>query len=1004
MDRVLPTLGRGLRSVLIACAVVLLGVMVFGRAVARFLLDLAWYEALRVDSVFWTTLRAKALLFCAFFVVFAVLAGANLRIADSLAPRYLPAYVHPLVERFHHFAGYRRRRYPYIAAAVLGALLAAPAVGQWQHWMLFRHHQPFGLSDEQFHVDIGFYVFRLPFLAFVVDWLLLATLLVLVLTVVAHVLNGSVVFTGSVPCVSRQMSAHVAVLLGALALLKGADYWVARYETTNVSRGIVQGPTYAVVHGELPALLLLTAVSVVVAALFFAAARTRVWRVPVIGSVIWLVLALLAGIAYPALVQSLVVRPNQRSHEAPFIANNVYATRQAMGIDMIPTVEVDVGPLSARDITADQRSLENIRLLRPTSFRSQFEREQGLNAGFAINTVDVDRYELDGRPEQVLVAARELDLDGAPNSSWQGRHLISTHGCGLVMAPASKARADGQPDYRPVELVRPELYFSPAMSGYAIVGTEQPERTCATDTSSYLGLHGVPLSSVWRRGVAALAFMDYNILGSGAITSGSQLLWMRGVTDRVSKLAPFLTFDGDPYPVAVSGGVKWVVDAYTSTDRYPAAEAVGTDVQLSEQSGIPRSANYVRNSVKAVVDAYHGTTVFYVMGASPADPSGGDPIIGAWRAAFPALFRDADEMPAALKEHLRYPEDLFRVQTSVYSKYQLDPEAFFDRDGAWSVAQNPDAPVTISLATAVGDSRSRDANDFLSEPATGRFAPYYTLWSDPGGRERFVLFRPFVPFSADDRRTELQAYMTASGDFDDYGTLRAYVITNPTLPFGPQKVASDISTDPAISTQITLLSRSDSAVVAFGDLQLVPVGEGLLWARPIYTVSVTPSGVAATHYRFMIMYDNGRASYAPTIGGAVQQLFPLFAGDIGELVLSADDATALDGALGTVDPSDPLRTGAGEAGRDGRDSDVEQGTGSVPSGPRPGVVDPALLVDMSAAELIALAEDRFAEADRALERRDLGTYQAKVDEAAALVAAAGLLLDDAVAGASATSS
>lgn len=990
-------LGSGGRAALIALAAVVLFVVVFGRAIAGFALDAMWFDGLAMGSVFWTTLRAKVLLFVGFFAVFAVLAGANLAIADKLAPGYFPANVHPLVERFHRVAGYRSRLYRYLGAAFLGVLLAGPAVGQWQNWLLFRHHQRFGISDEQFHVDIGFYVFRLPFLGFVVDWLLLTMVVVLVITVLTHVLNGSVVFASSAPTASRAMGAHVAVLLGALALLKGADYWLARYEATNVSRGIVQGPTYAVVNGQLPALLLLTVVSVVVAGLYFVAARTRSWRLPLIGSAVWLVLALLAGVAYPAVVQSLVVRPNQRSREAPFIAHNVYATRRAMNIDAVRTIEVEVGPLAARDIVADQRPLENIRLLNPLLFRSQFEREQGLDAGFAIDDLDVDRYVLDEQREQVLIAARELDLDGAPNRSWQGRHLIYTRGCGLVMASASKVRADGQPDYRPVDLDRPELYFSPVMTGYAVVGTEQRERACAATAEDYTGDAGIALSSAWRRGAVALAFMDYNIVGSGAINRDSQLLWVRGVTDRVVKLAPFLTVDGDPYPVIVDGRVLWVVDAYTSTSRYPAAEAVGNDVELSPQTGIPRSANYVRNSVKAVVDAYDGSTVLYVMGASPADPSGRDPIIGAWREAFPALFRDADEMPADLKDHLRYPEDLFRVQTSVYSKYQLDPEAFFDRDGAWSVAQNPDAPAAITTATAtIDETRSRDANDFLSEPATGRFVPYYTLLANPAGEEEFVLFRPFVPFSADDRRTELQAYMTASGDFADYGTLRAYVIGNPTLPFGPQKVASDIGTDPAISTQLTLLTRTGSTT-AFGDLQLIPVGHGLLYARPIYTVMTTPSGAVATHYRFMIVYDNGRASYAPTIAGAVRALFPLFDGDIGEIVPSASgiEGTPLD-PLDPLDPSGPL----GQQPTDPFGS-LDDSEGTVAPGPRPGVVDgtDVRFAELSAAELIALAEERFAEANQALTDGDLATYQAKVDEAASLVAAAGLLLDAEVAGA-----
>ena len=292
--------------------------------------------------------------------------------------------------------------------------------------------------------------------------------------------------------------------------------------------------------------------------------------------------------------------------------------------------------------------------------------------------------------EQVLIAARELDLESAGNRSWQGRHLINTRGCGLVMAPASRVRSNGQPDYEDVEVDRPELYFSPALEGYAIVGTEETERSCGgAEDAPYEGGAGVRMSSFLRRAAFGLAFLDYNIVGSGAIDGDSQMLWVRNIHDRLEKLAPFLSFDGDPYPAVVSGRVVWLIDAYTSTARYPYAEAVGNDVRLTQETGIPRDANYVRNSVKAVVDAYDGSVTLYVVD----DGDEPEPIIRAWMSAFPELFTPFDEMPPELREHVRYPEDLFRVQTNVYSKYQAiyesDPQAFFEREGAWSVAQAP---------------------------------------------------------------------------------------------------------------------------------------------------------------------------------------------------------------------------------------------------------------------------------------------------------------------------
>ena len=430
------------------------------------------------------------------------------------------------------------------------------------------------------------------------------------ITVLVHVLNGGVMFVSPIPTLSAGARGHIAVLLAVLAALKAADYWVRRYETTNERRGFVQGATYSVVHAQLPALLLLSVVAVVTAALYLSMLRTESWRLPLISSAIWLVLAVLAGYVYPAAVQGLVVNPNQKAREAPFIERNVFATREAMGLTDVDvaTQPISFEPVSAASIveSGDLQPLVDVRLLNPAEFESRFQIDGGGEAGLTIDDVDVDRYELDGEVRQVLISARELDLDGVPNRSWQGRHLINTRGCGILMAPAGRVRASGFPAYQNVELIRPELYFSPSLSGYAVAGTEESERPCGDDNPSYTGESGVAMSSFVRRLAFGLAFMDYNVVASGAIDADSQMLWVRNVRDRVEKLAPFLSFDGDPYPVVIDGTVQWVVDGYTSTSRYPYAEAVGDDIALSMDSGIPRDANYVRNSVKAVVDAYDG--------------------------------------------------------------------------------------------------------------------------------------------------------------------------------------------------------------------------------------------------------------------------------------------------------------------------------------------------------------------------------------------------------------
>ena len=361
-----------------------------------------------------------------------------------------------------------------------------------------------------------------------------------------------------------------------LAALKAADYWVNRYELTNERRGFVQGATYAVVNAQLPALMLLMLIALLTGGLFLATLRGMSWRLPLIASGLWLVVLVAGALVYPAVVQSLVVNPNQQSREAPFITRNVLATRAAMGIplDQVEKRDVSFDGLTSEEVAADLEPLRNVRLLNPTDMLSRFSIDQGQEAGLKIVDLDVDRYDVDGERQQVLITARELDVDGSPNRSWQGRHLINTHGCGLIMAPVGRVReSNRQPDYQTVPLDQPELYFSPSLGSYAVAATSEGERACSDDEGAYTGTAGVEMSSFVRRAAFALAFLDYNVLGSGAIEDDSQMLWVRNVRDRLTKLAPFLSYDGDPYPVAVDGRVKWVVDAYTSTSRYPVRPA-----------------------------------------------------------------------------------------------------------------------------------------------------------------------------------------------------------------------------------------------------------------------------------------------------------------------------------------------------------------------------------------------------------------------------------------------
>ncbi len=946
------------RGVIIAFGVLLLFVLVFGRAIARFYVDYLWHESLGREDVFWGVLQAKVTLFAVFFGVFAVIAGLNLWIADRVAPVSFPANVHPYVERFHDVFGHRLRLVRYGIAFVFALLLALPAVALWQDWLLFRNAREFGIADAQFGADVGFYIFQLPFLAFALNWLYASLIVVLLLTAAAHILNGGVVFVSPVPVVRQATKAHLAVLLAVLAVVKAGDYWLDRYAITNTERGIVQGATYSVVNAQLPAIMLLILIALLTAGLYLSVVRSGSFRLPLIASALWLIVAIIGGLIYPAFVQALVVNPNQEVREAPYIDRNVTATRQALGLTEVDVRSVDFTPISTDQLEENLAPLENVRLLNPAQMKTRFVIDRAEVAGLTIDDLDIDRYPLDGDdPQEVLIAARELALGGVTNKSWQGLHLINTRGCGLVLAPAGRVLANQRPDYRTVELERPELYFSPTLSGYGIANSDSSEREC-DEPHSYEGTNGVEMNSFTRRAAFALAFLDYNVLGSGAINPDSQMLWVRGVNDRLSKLAPFLSYDADPYPVAIDGRAVWVTDAYTTSSRYPYGQRIGS-VQRSPESGLADNDNYVRNSVKAVVDAYSGEATFYVVDEQ-------DPILRAWRGAFPDLFTPLSEMPEELQQHLRYPEDLFRIQTDIYSKYRIDAELFFQRDGnAWSVAQAPStqpSQAVVAAGAVVADAATTAAEStFATESSANRFSPYYTMFNTaPAGdplEENFVMFRPFVPFSTNDERTELQAYMTASSDPGSYGRLTTYVVgdANGKLPDGPLRVAGNAESTEDISRRISVDNLGEGGTqVAFGDQQVVPVAGGLMYVRPYYVTvpqNAADAGVV-TEYRAVIVTYNDRSVLEPTLGEALARLFPGFRGDLGEEITS---------------PTEP------------------NGTDPDPSPTDPGTTDPGSGSTNDPAELLAQADALFVEADEALAAGDLGLYQEKITEARNLI-------------------
>ena len=944
------------RTFLIVAVVAVFVLLTSLRGIARFYTDYLWYDSLDQGGVWRGVLGAKAALAGLFIVVFFVLAWVNLQIADRIAPPYrLSGPEDELLERYHDLVS---DRVVWVRATVAGvlALIAGSGVSaEWNSWILFTNGGDFGVEDPQFGMDVGFYVFRLPFLSFVIDWLFAALLIILIITTVAHYLNGGIRVQPPSPRVTPQVKAHLSVLLAALALIKAADYWLQRFELTVSSRGVVDGATYTDVNAQLPVLNLLVLISLAGAVLFIANIFRRGWTLPVLAVGLWMFVAVVAGGIYPQYVQSFQVRPNESAKERPFIERNIDATLAALDLRDVtvqrftPATDPDAVSLAGAEPT-----IRNIRLWDPSpSLAGQtFEQLQRIRNYYGINDIDVDRYEIDGEMTQVNIGARTINESGIPGESWEAAHLAYTHGYGVVLAP-SNASQGTEPDFLvggvPPEIApevaasgfrldQPGIYFGEDLSGYVVVGTNRDEIDYQdeddTQVTAYEGADGVPAGSLGRRLAFALRFGDINPLISDFMSDSSKVIFQRDVVDRVEALAPFLNADADPYPVVVDGRVTWVVDLYTTTSRYPYAQQADTD-QLTERSGLDHDFNYVRNSVKATVDAYEGTVTLYVVDDE-------DPIIRAYEDAFPDLFTPGDDMPRDLREHVRYPEDLFRIQTAAYGRYHLtDPDDFFNQDDAWRVARDP-GTAGADPTTDVTD----EAGQPTGEQLAARIAPYYQLLQLPqeeGGElsseAEMVLMRPFVPFSEDDRTQLLSAFMAARMDGDNYGDLMVYAMPSVDRPDGPGIASATIGADETVSELENLLGRGGSEV-RYGNMLLVPIDDALLYVQPFYVVSAGESRQLPQLQRVIAVFDD-------------------------DVVIEDTLAEALTLLFGE------------EAATQERPDEPPPGAGGEPD--EPGTTSGT--VSEQAAVLLDEANDLFAEADAALEGGDIGEYQDKTEEA-----------------------
>jgi uncharacterized membrane protein (UPF0182 family) len=877
------------RNLLRVGAVALLILALTARGLAVAWTDYLWFNSLDFPGVWRTLVFTRIFIVIIATVVAFLVIYLNLRLADRLSPRravFALGQSDELVARFQGWAEIYGGRILLAAAGLFGFLIGLTAGNWWERALLFLNRTDFGTTDPLFGTDIGFFVFSVPFYRDVFSWgfqlLVWTTLLVAVL----HYLNGGIEIQQNVQRVSAAVKLHLSILFAALAVFKAIGYWLDRYDLLFSTRGAAFGATFTDINAQKPALELLVGISVVAAILMLVNIRFRGWTLPLVAGGLWLATSVIVGGIIPAAVQRLSVEPNEIEKESRYIERNIAATRAAYDLADITIREFAASPaLAANDIEENRSTIDNIRLWDPGVLRSTYSQLEKLRPYYQFDDVDVDRYVIDGEITQVGLSAREIEVDNVAESTWVNDHLVFTHGFGAVLSPSNAVSPEGQPEFLvndippkiqtdSLELTQPRIYFGevPGGTDFVFVGTREREVDALeangeVSFNTYDGKGGVAVGSIFRRAALALRFNDFNTLISNRITGESKALLFRNISDRVEKAAPFLSQDSDPYLVFNDGGLVWVMDLYTTTDRYPyssPAEPGGTFGGTSRLSftahSLPNGFNYVRNSVKAVIDAYDGTMTFYV-----ADPD--DPVIATYAKVFPELFTDFSEMPVSLLDNLRYPEDLFRVQSDMYTAYHVtDPRVFFNEGDLWQIARDPssiNAVLDIETLRATGTAGTRP------------MLPYYLLMTLPEeDQASFLILQPFTPRST----PNMVGFLVAKSDPENFGEMIQYQFPLGNPPDGPNQVGGRINQDTAISSDFTLLGQQGSEIVQ-GNMLVVPVEESVIYVQPVYLQGTAQNALPELK-RVVVVFED-RIIMRATLNDAIDAIFGTDSGNGG---------------------------------------------------------------------------------------------------------------------------
>ncbi len=919
---------------LVIVVIALLVLFGLGSLVSRIWTDYLWYAEVGQTGVFWTPFVARICVGLFFAVIFFVIFYGNLYLARKISPR-LRTVKDDGDEQILELKPSRRwpGRLLLLVAIVISIIVGAAYSGRWEEIMLFLNRGAFGYADPLFGKDASFFVFTLPVWKMLVDFVGVALLLTFAATALTYVADRALVMDERNRVrLAPHVKAHLSVLLALAMVAKAGDYMIQTWSLDYSTRGVVFGASYTDVHATLPVLHFLAIVSLIAAGIFLANMRYKGWRLPAIAIAVMFLTWVFAGKVYPAIIQQYKVSPNEITAETPYIANNIEATRYAFGLNNVVSVpDPAIADLTAADIKANQPTLESVRLWEPRPALDTYSQIQEIRLYYSFTDVDVDRYTVDGKYRQVLISARELDQSQlqVQSQTWVNKHLTYTHGYGFVMSPVNEAGGDGLPllwvrDVPPrtdtdLKITRPEIYYGELGNDYVVVKTTASEfdypKGEENQYATYSGNGGVPIKSWIRQLAFSFRFQTAKILFSNSLTDESRIMYLRTLRERVHALAPFLRYDQDPYLVLRDdGSLVWIWDAYTTSDRFPYSQPHGDGL------------NYIRNPIKVVINAYDGKVTFYQIDSQ-------DPLASAWGRVFPGLFTPGDQMPADIRKHMRYPEDIFSVQADMLATYHMtDPQIFYNKEDVWEI------PTEL-----YGD-----------QPV--KTVPYYESLALPGQSEtEFALLLPFTPLS----KQNMSSLLVARMDGDNYGKLATLDFPKDALVFGPAQIEARISNEPDISAQLTLWDQSGSEVIR-GNLLVVPIGKSIMYFEPLYLQAQQSPIPELT--RVIVAYGNS-VVMEPTLSEALIKIF-------GESVGTGSTTTTTPGGTTTTTPGGTTTTttpgGTTTTTTPGGTTTTTLGTGTtLPT-------DPAVL--------IALANSLYNQALEAQRRGDWAEYGQLIDQ------------------------